>query len=203
MTLKLIPYLFSAILYADSSDLINSNGVLSENKNIQMIVEIPAGTNKKIEYNSNNNTFEVNKINQKDRIIDFLPYPANYGFIDSTLMNKENGGDGDALDVLLISEALRTGTVVDIFPIGMLVMNDNNENDTKIIAIPVEKKLQIISVDSFKELKNNYPAILKIIQLWFLNYKEGNVIHFIRWDDEVSAIEEIDRWKVNKNQKGD
>ncbi|MAZ79786.1 MAG: inorganic pyrophosphatase [Gammaproteobacteria bacterium] len=200
MTLKLIPYLFSAILYADSSDLINSNGVLSENKNIQMIVEIPAGTNKKIEYNSNNNTFEVNKINQKDRIIDFLPYPANYGFIDSTLMNKENGGDGDALDVLLISEALRTGTVVDIFPIGMLVMNDNNENDTKIIAIPVEKKLQIISVDSFKELKNNYPAILKIIQLWFLNYKEGNVIHFIRWDDEVSAKEEIDKWKVYKNQ---
>lgn len=200
MTLKLIPYLFSAILYADSSDLINSNGVLSENKNIQMIVEIPAGTNKKIEYNSNNNTFEVNKINQKDRIIDFLPYPANYGFIDSTLMNKENGGDGDALDVLLISEALRTGTVVDIFPIGMLVMNDNNENDTKIIAIPVEKKLQIISVDSFKELKNNYPAILKIIQLWFLNYKEGNVIHLIRWDDEVSAKEEIDKWKVYKNQ---
>ncbi len=200
MTLKLIPYLFSAILYADSSDLINSNGALSENKNIQMIVEIPAGTNKKIEYNSNSNTFEVNKINQKDRIIDFLPYPANYGFIDSTLMNKENGGDGDALDVLLISEALSTGTVVDIFPIGMLVMNDNNENDTKIIAIPVEKKLQIISVDSFKELKNNYPAILKIIQLWFLNYKEGNVIHFIRWDDEVSAKEEIDKWKIYKNQ---
>ena len=200
MTLKLIPYLFSAILYADSSDLINSNGVLSENKNIQMVIEIPAGTNKKIEYNSNNNTFEVNKINQKDRIIDFLPYPANYGFIDSTLMNKENGGDGDALDVLLITEALRTGTIVDIFPIGMLVMNDNNENDTKIIAIPVEKKLQIISVDSFKELKNNYPAILKIIQLWFLKYKEGNVIHFIRWDDEVSAKEEIDKWKVYKNQ---
>ena len=63
MTLKFIPYLFSVILYADSSDLINFNGALSENKNIQMIVEIPAGTNKKIEYNSNNNTFKVNKIN--------------------------------------------------------------------------------------------------------------------------------------------
>jgi len=199
MTLKFIPYLFSVILYADSSDLINFNGALSENKNIQMIVEIPAGTNKKIEYNSNNNTFKVNKINQKDRIIDFLPYPANYGFIDSTLMNKENGGDGDALDVLLISEALSTGTIVDIFPIGMLVINDNNENDTKIIAIPVEKKLQIISVDSFKELEDNYPAILKIIQLWFLNYKEGNVIHYIRWDDEVSAKEEIEKWKIYKN----
>ena len=199
MTLKFIPYLFSVILYADSSDLINFNGALSENKNIQMIVEIPAGTNKKIEYNSNNNTFKVNKINQKDRIIDFLPYPANYGFIDSTLMNKENGGDGDALDVLLISEALSTGTIVDIFPIGMLVINDNNENDTKIIAIPVEKKLQIISVDSFKELQDNYPAILKIIQLWFLNYKEGNVIHYIRWDDEVSAKEEIEKWKIYKN----
>ena len=114
-------------------------------------------------------------------------------------MNKENGGDGDALDVLLISEALSTGTIVDIFPIGMLVINDNNENDTKIIAIPVEKKLQIISVDSFKELEDNYPAILKIIQLWFLNYKEGNVIHYIRWDDEVSAKEEIEKWKIYKN----
>ena len=50
-----------------------------------------------------------------DRIVNFLPYPANYGFIPSTFMDKKKGGDGDALDILLISEHMVTGTVVDGF----------------------------------------------------------------------------------------
>ncbi len=67
-----------------------------------------------------------------DRILHTsMAYPANYGFIPRTL-----GGDGDPLDVLVItSEPLDSGILVDCRPIGMIVMIDNGEMDEKIIAV--------------------------------------------------------------------
>ncbi len=60
-----------------------------------------------------------------------MVYPANYGFIPRTL-----GGDGDPLDVLVISsEPFMPGILVDCYPIGMIVMVDDGEMDEKIIAI--------------------------------------------------------------------
>lgn len=168
----------------------------STDKYLQMVIEIPAGTNKKIEYDFDKNIFIVDRINQKKRIVNFLPYPGNYGFIPSTLMAKENGGDGDAIDILLLSETLPTGAVVDVIPIGMLVLEDSGENDSKIIAIPVNEDIQIIKSTSYDELSNNYPSIINIIELWFLNYKGDKVIEFIRWDDEIAANTEINKWML-------
>ena len=83
------------------------------------LIEIPAGTNKKYEYDPNQKEFIVDIENGKERVIDFLPYPANYGFIPSTLSKSDTGGDGDALDILVISEAMTTGTVLEALPISI------------------------------------------------------------------------------------
>ena len=88
----------------------------SASNNVNMVIEIPAGTNKKIEYDKNLNDFFIDKMDGVDRVINFLPYPGNYGFIPSTKMDKKRGGDGDALDILLISESMDTGTIVDVIP---------------------------------------------------------------------------------------
>jgi len=74
----------------------------------QMVVEIPAGSNHKIEINTNSGAFEVDQQDGKDRVVDFLPYPGNYGFVPGTKMSKAAGGDGDALDILLIAESQAT-----------------------------------------------------------------------------------------------
>ncbi len=60
-----------------------------------------------------------------------MVYPANYGFIPRTL-----GGDGDPLDVLVLtSEPLIPGVLVECRPIGMIIMVDDGEQDEKIIAV--------------------------------------------------------------------
>lgn len=193
--LKISIFFISIFAFADPIN-INYGDIetFADDKTIRMVVEIPAGSNRKIEYNYEKNTFEVDLLNQKERIINFLPYPGNYGFIPSTLMDKERGGDGDALDILLISESLATGTIIDVIPIGMLVIEDNNENDTKIIAIPFEKDFQTINTHTFDEFKKYHPTSQQIIKLWFLNYKNNNLIKFIKWDNEISAIREIHKW---------
>lgn len=191
--------LISLTLFLASS--LNANNYMelktfSKNGFLQMVVEIPAGTNKKIEYDKNNNEFFIDKIDGVDRVINFLPYPGNYGFIPSTKMDKERGGDGDALDILLISESINTGTVLDVIPIGLLVLQDSNEIDTKIIAVPVNKSLKIINAENYFDLNEDYLTLKDIIKLWFTYYKGDGVVKFIKWGDEIDAKVEINKWTL-------
>jgi inorganic pyrophosphatase len=59
-------------------------------------------------------------------------YPANYGFIPRTYAD-----DNDPLDVLVLSnEEILPLTLVECYPIGVLIMTDGDSLDEKIIAVP-------------------------------------------------------------------
>lgn len=165
---------------------------------INAVIEIPAGTNKKIEFNTENERFETDQLEGKDRIIDFLPYPANYGFIPSTLMDTDRGGDGDALDVLVIAAAQPTGTLMAIRPIAVLNLMDDGEIDTKIIAVPADTSLQIIQVANFEDFLIKYNAGMRIIETWFLNYKGLGRTRLKNWENEHRALIEIKKWQIGE-----
>ena len=195
---KIIFFIFFIFFNTDSIALNYSKiNTYSTDGYLQMIIEIPAGTNKKIEYDYISNSFKPNLINKSERIIDFLPYPGNYGFIPSTELSIDNGGDGDALDVLLISRSLQTGTVISVIPIGALVLEDSGEIDTKIIAVPFEENMRVIDAASFDEFTKNYKTAKEIIELWFLNYKGAGTVQFIKWEDENNALKEINKWMLD------
>lgn len=168
-------------------------------KVLNAVIEIPAGTNKKYEYQSSGNRFVIDKKDGKDRMVNYLPYPGNYGFIPNTLLNPEKGGDGDALDILVLSEHLPQGTVVQVKPIAIFHMNDNQERDSKIIAVPVKESLQSFKVNDYKTLNTEFLKAKISVEYWFTNYKgSGNEITDIHWQDEVAAYREINKWLVEK-----
>src|SRR5262245_27357231 len=113
----------------------------SERGHVQAVIEIPAGTSDKREFDKSSGTFPISLRDGRPRHIKFLPYPANYGFIPGTSMDKAQGGDGDALDVFVLCTSLPTGTVLDIEPIGIINLNDAGERDDKVIALPVDPAL--------------------------------------------------------------
>lgn len=163
---------------------------------INVVIEIPAGTNHKIEFNKTTGAFENDLVDGKTRVIDFLPYPGNYGFIPATMMDKEQGGDGDALDVLVIGETVPTGTVMVVKPIAALQLLDGGEVDTKIIAIPADSTLRVMNVDNFETFFLEYNMALTIIKDWFLNYKGLGKMELVGWKDEKYALKEIEKWSV-------
>ena len=169
---------------------------VSENGALNMVVEIPAGSNHKYEFNYETKAFEVEVKNGKERIVDFLPYPGNYGFIPSTLMDENRGGDGDALDILLISESMATGTVAEVIPIGALLLEDTGEIDTKIIAVPLDTLKNVIDAQSFQVFMIRYDAAKRIIEEWFTHYKGGRQVKLIGWKDENYAWKEVEKWTV-------
>ncbi|WP_298755431.1 inorganic diphosphatase [uncultured Psychroserpens sp.] len=187
----------AAVLFISCEEQIDyyNLATFTDNNKLNAVIEIPAGTNKKFEYNKETKSFEIDKKNGKDRIIAFLPYLGNYGFIPSTFSDPKTGGDGDALDVLILSESVKTGTVMETIPIAMLKLIDDGEIDYKIIAIPSLKEDQIINADTYKTFVTDFPEIKTIIETWFLNYNKSDEAQIEGWGNEKEAMEEINKNK--------
>lgn len=160
----------------------------------QMVVEIPAGTSLKLEYDPVQGQIRPDQVAGKDRRIAFLPYPGNYGFIPGTLMDRTLGGDGDPLDVLLLSDQKPSGTVISILPLGMLELEDEGEIDTKIIATPLAANDRLLAATTFQQFYIEHDAARRIIEEWFLHYKGFGKMRLIGWKDEKAAKAYIDQW---------
>ena len=109
--------------------------------------------------------------NGQPRIVHYLGYPSNYGTIPNTALPKSLGGDGDPLDVLVLGSAMVQGSVAQVRLIGGLKMLDGGEQDDKLIAVPVTEQSPFKNVHSIKQLQQQYPGVLTIIDTWFSNYK--------------------------------
>lgn len=168
-----------------------------EGEAVNTVVEIPAGTNLKIEYDKAKKDFAPDILDGKERVIQFLPYPGNYGFIPSTLMDAEQGGDGDALDVLVLGPAQPTGSVLKVLPVGALMLRDRGEIDTKIIAVPFAEEDRVMPIDEFKDLLLEYDPVRRMVEEWFTHYKGFQQVEFMGWEDEQFAKREIEKWSVN------
>ena len=144
-------------------------GVPSAAESVPVLVEIPAGTNAKWELDKSSGSLIWEQRNGKPRVVQYLGYPGNYGMIPRTLLPKEQGGDGDPLDVLLLGPALERGAVVSARPIGVLRLLDGGESDDKILAVPFAGPLSDVS--SIDELDRRYPGVTSIVSTWFANYK--------------------------------
>lgn len=181
-----------SITSCSSAKDIYTTSTFSKDGVLQCIIEIPGGTNKKIEFNTKTHSFEVDQRDGKDRIISFLPYPANYGFIPSTFSDPSKGGDGDALDILLISESMPTGSIVEVIPIAVLKLLDKGEYDYKIICVPNNPKQRIIDAINYNSFSGKYIEVKNIIESWFLHYDiGGDALISKGWGDEEEALEEI------------
>lgn len=168
----------------------------SANGHLQGVIEIPAGTNTKFEYNKQLLQFQPDIRDGHTRRVDFMSYPLNYGFIPSTKMEKERGGDGDPLDVLVLAEHLPTGTVIEVQPIGLILLKDSGELDHKVLAIPVDPSKRIIRASNWTEFQQDYSAIRHIIELFFLYYDGLGTMLLMGWADENAAIAEVKKWQL-------
>lgn len=169
-----------------------------ENGHIRAVVEIPAGTNKKYEFDKNSGEIRIDLRDGKPRIVHFLPYPINYGFVAGTKMDKERGGDGDPIDVLVLAENLPSGTVLEVIPVALLKMSDLGELDHKVLAIPADEFLRTVQVADFQELKSKYPGILEILATFFKHYDGLGTTKILGWADEKRAVREVKKWSFSK-----
>jgi inorganic pyrophosphatase len=103
--------------------------------------------------------------------------PALYGFIPRTycgkrvkaLSPKSIAGDGDPLDIVVLSERpiTRSEVIVRARVLGGLQMVDNNEADDKIVAVLVNDFLW----GNARDIKDLPEVLIERLQHYFLTYK--------------------------------
>jgi len=159
---------------------------------INVVIEIPAGENDKWEVSKMDGSLRRERSNNSYRVIKYLPYISNYGFIPQTLQPENLGGDGDPVDVILLGKKYERGAVVRSKVLGIMIMTDDGEIDNKIVAIPHDSKIFFHeNINSLEDLKRNYPGVLEILKIWFKNYKRTGQVEIQGYDNRLKAIEII------------
>ncbi len=117
-----------------------------------------------------------------------MHYPCNYGYIPHTL-----SPDGDPVDVLVLTPVpLISGSVVRCRPVGILKMEDEAGDDSKLLAVPVEKLWP-----AFREIETprDLPeTTLAQITHFFEHYKDlerGKWVKIKGWYGPEEAKKEI------------
>jgi inorganic pyrophosphatase len=162
-------------------------------EDVNVIIEVPVGGEPiKYEMDKAAGTLFVDRFLHTS-----MRYPGNYGFVPHTL-----SGDGDPIDVLVCNtRALVPGCVINVRPIGVLVMEDNAGEDEKIIAVPTPKLTKRYEkVFNYTDL----PGItLDQVAHFFEHYKDlepGKWVKIAGWHDAAQArqmiVEAIERGKT-------
>lgn len=160
-----------------------------EKGEINVVVEIPTGSNHKIEWDREKACFMLDRVEPMA-----FAKPCNYGFIPQTLDE-----DGDELDVLLITEQpLATGIYTSARILGVMKFVDDGEVDDKIIAVPADDRN---NGDCYQTLEDLPKRVLEQIEFHFNHYKDlkkpgtTKVEKFGDIEEAKEVIEEaIKRW---------
>ncbi|HWM28903.1 MAG TPA: inorganic diphosphatase [Woeseiaceae bacterium] len=153
---------------------------------VNVLIEVPLGGQPiKYEMDKEAGTLVVDRF-----LYTAMAYPGNYGFVPHTLSD-----DGDPIDVLVCNtRQLIPGCVINVRPIGVLIMQDNAGQDEKILAVPSHKLTR-----RYDKVMNHtdLPEItLQQIEHFFEHYKDlepGKWVKIGDWhgvDDAKALIRE-------------
>ena len=145
---------------------------------INAVIEIPYGSNIKYEIDKDSGAVVVDRV-----LYSAMFYPANYGFVPNTLAD-----DGDPADVLVLNEyPLAAGSVIPCRLIGVLMMEDENGMDEKLLAVPVSKIDP--RYEGIKSISDLPKATLDKIKNFFETYKLLEPNKWVKVKDFASAAE--------------
>lgn len=158
-----------------------------------VLVEIPKGSRNKYELDKKSGLIKFDRM-----LFSSVQYPTDYGFFIDTL-----GLDGDPIDALvMLGEPTFPGCLIEVRPIGVLVMRDDKGQDEKVLSVPLSDP----TWSHLKTLADAPPHLLVEIEHFFSIYKqlEKKKVEILGWKNRQHAEKVIldaeKRFKNNKNQ---
>ena len=161
-------------------------------EDVNVIIEVPVGGQPiKYEMDKDAGTLVVDRL-----LYTPMTYPGNYGFVPHTLSD-----DGDPIDVLVCNtRPLIPGCLINVRPIGVLIMEDNSGQDEKIIAVPSPHLTK--RYENVREFSDMPDITLQQIAHFFEHYKDlepGKWVKIGDWQGAEDArrliVEAIERAK--------
>lgn len=146
-------------------------------KKINAVIEVESGSRDKYEYSEKYESFVLDRI-----LYSSVIFPVDYGFIPQTWYD-----DDDPLDVMVLSfEPLEVGCLVKVRTIGVLIIDDEKGEDSKILSV-IDNDPRFADVKDIKDVQQH---ILNEIQEFFETYKRlepHKWVKFKKWGNAKEA----------------
>ena len=164
-------------------------------KVVNAIVEIVKQTSNKYEYDENLDIIKLDRVLHSPMF-----YPVDYGFIPET-----RSKDGDHLDVMIMTDSpVFTGCLLEVRPVGVLIMSDEHGVDEKILAVPLKNP----NYNHIEKLSDVSDHFLKELVHFFTEYKrletnkDVKVKGWLNRTEAYAVIKEANQlYKVEQKQK--
>jgi inorganic pyrophosphatase len=157
---------------------------------VTVVIEIPRGSQNKYEVDKETGLVKLDRVLWTANF-----YPFDYGFLPQTLWE-----DGDPLDVMVVAtNPLVPGCLVDCRPIGVMRMMDSGESDDKLICVPTAdpRFASINALDDLQEhMQKEWKQMFETMKM--LQGKEVKVTGF---EDAKAAKETIKKSVELYNEK--
>ncbi len=156
------------------------------------IIEIPKGSRNKYEWDHERDRLVLDRF-----LFSSVVYPTDYGFIPETL-----GQDGDPLDVMCcVSEATFPGCMIDVKPIALFRMEDDQGIDDKVLCVPLSDP----GWNSMQRLEDIPERLRDEIAHFFSIYKdlEQKAVRVDGWYSREDAMEEIEASRERFREQGE
>ena len=162
-------------------------------KIVNVIVEIPAETHNKYEYDEELDIIKLDRVLHSP-----VHYPFDYGFIPETRCD-----DGDHLDIMVVTNSPTfPGCLLEARVLGALLMSDEHGGDEKILAVPVHNPY----FKHMKSIKDISPHLLDEILHFWSSYKylekKDKPVKLRGWVNRVTSYKIIrDSFKTFQAEK--
>jgi len=157
---------------------------------VNVVVEVISGSRDKYEYNLDWEAFVLDRVLHSSVV-----FPVEYGFIPQTWFD-----DNDPLDIMILTyEPTEVGCIIKVRPIGVLIMEDEEGEDPKILSVPVSDP----RFDGLQEITDVHPHKLREIQEFFEVYKRlepHKWVKFKAWKNAQEA-KKIINYAINLYKK--
>ncbi|WP_380674902.1 inorganic diphosphatase [Salinigranum sp. GCM10025319] len=148
---------------------------------VYAVVECLKGERNKYEYDKDIPGVVLDRVLHSN-----VHYPSDYGFIPQSYYDDE-----DPFDVLvLVEDATFPGCVIEARPVALMKMDDDGEQDDKVIAVPTEDP-RYDHVQDVDDLTAQTKAEISEFFETYKNLEEGKQVETLGWDDAAAAKEAI------------
>lgn len=164
----------------------------AERKLLQVVVEMPAGTNHEQRYDPATKEFRPLQQAGSDQLVEFLPFPGNFGFIPGTRLPGADSTGQRPLAAVVLSESQPAGTVQEVLPVALLALDNDGTLEQVVLAVPARPAQRILpDVTDWAALTRRYPAVRSSLSLWFQHRGRPGATRIVGWKDERDAEKRV------------
>ena len=161
-------------------------------KIIDVLIEIPKNSKIKYEVDIESGMLRVDSV-----LSVAVSYPCNYGFIPGTL---EEGSE-DPIDAYVLCDALLPLSLISCSPIGVILTEDQDGKDAKIVAVPQTKVSQEFGkINDILDLTSFFREKLEHFIKHHKDMESGKFVKIVKWE-EKSAAERIILQAIERNKR--